>query len=331
MRYAIILLCSILTFVSFSPAFSLHAAQQTTDKAPASISIDENPALELQIIDFFTSLAAAYKKGEVEGYLSFYSPTAVENGLNSLEKIKARYLKDIADNTVTAYEFDIYEIKNLGRYSVIDGAYNKTVVNKSNGETYNTGGDVRIKLLQEQGLKIEAIDYDRYIRNEYVIGSEDILEISVWKSPDLSTATIVRSDGMISLPLIGEIKANSSTAKELKGVIEQRLGEYKQDPVVSVIVKETNSQSIYIMGEIVKSGKYLLRSETRILQAISLAGGFTPGANKDNIIILRKTLTNPEGKRIRIKYSDILSGKNPDANILMRSGDTIVLQPLGTY
>ena len=85
------------------------------------------------------------------------------------------------------------------------------------------------------------------------------------------------------------------------------------------------------MGEIVKSGKYLLRSETRILQAISLAGGFTPGANKDNITILRKTLTKPEGKRIRIKYSDIISGKNPEANIRVRSGDTIVLQPLGTY
>jgi len=327
MRYAITLLCSILTFISFFPSFSLHAAQQTIDKAPAPISTDENPALELQIIEFFTTLAASYKKGDTDGYLSFYSPTAVENGLNSFEKIKARYLTDIADHTVTAYEFDIYEIKNLGHYSVIDGAYNKTFVNKSNGETYNTGGDVRIKLLREQGFKIETIDYDRYIRNEYVIGPEDILEISVWKSPDLSTATIVRPDGMISLPLIGEIKANNSTAKELKGVIEQRLGEYKQDPVVSVIVKEANSQSIYIMGEIARPGKYLLRSETRILQAISLAGGFTPGANKDNIIILRKNLTNPEGKRIRIKYSDIISGKNPEANILVRSGDTIVLQP----
>jgi len=329
MRYAIIIyLCfPILIFSFLYPSLSLNAAQQTIDKAPVSISIDENPALELQIIEFFTALAAAYKKGETDGYLSFYSAAAVENGLNSFEKIKARYLTDIADNTVTAYEFDIYEIKNLGRYSVIDGAYNKTFVNKSNGETYNAGGDVRIKVLREQGFKIETIDYDRYIRNEYMIGPEDILEISVWKSPDLSTATIVRPDGMISLPLIGEIKANNRTAKELKGVIEQRLGEYKQDPVVSVIVKEANSQSIYIMGEIARPGKYLLRSETRILQAISLAGGFTPGANKDNIIILRKNLINPEGKKIRIKYSDIISGKNPEANILVRSGDTILLQP----
>src|SRR3972149_7488293 len=105
MRYAIILLCPILTFISFFPSFSLHAAQQTIDKAPAPISIDENPALELQIIEFFTTLAASYKKGDTDGYLSFYSPTAVENGLNSFEKIKARYLTDIADPTVTPYEF----------------------------------------------------------------------------------------------------------------------------------------------------------------------------------------------------------------------------------
>jgi len=327
MRYAVIAFFFILSFISLSYSLSSNAAQQTIDKAPLAVSIDENPVLELQIIEFLVSLSNAYKKGDPDGYLSFYSASAIENGLNSLEKIKARYLTDMADNTITGYEFDIYEIKNIGRYSVIDGAYNKAFVNKTTGEGYNSGGDVRIKVLREQGFKIETIDYDRYIRNEYVIGPEDILEISVWKSPDLSTATIVRPDGMISLPLIGELKGNNRTARELKGVIEQRLGEYKQDPVVSVIVKEANSQSIYIMGEIARPGKYLLRSETRILQAISLAGGFTPGANKDNIIILRKNLINPEGKKIRIKYSDIISGKNPEANILVRSGDTILLQP----
>src|SRR3990172_5556530 len=267
MRYAVIAFFFILSFISLSYSLSSNAAQQTIDKAPLAVSIDENPVLELQIIEFLVSLSNAYKKGDPDGYLSFYSASAIENGLNSLEKIKARYLTDMADNTITGYEFDIYEIKNIGRYSVIDGAYNKAFANKITGEGYNTSGDVRIKVLREQGFKIETIDYDRYIRNEYVIGPEDILEISVWKSPDLSTATIARP------------------------------------------------------------GKYLLRSETRILQAISLAGGLTPGANKDNIIILRKTLTNPEGKRIRIKYSDIISGKNPEANILVRSGDTILLQP----
>src|SRR3990172_1116912 len=174
MRYAIILCFPIVILSFLYPSISLNAAQKPIDKAPVSVSIDidEDPALELQIIEFFTTLAASNKKGDIDGYLSFYSPTAVENGLNSLEKIKARYLTDMAENTITGYEFDIYEIKNIGRYSVIDGAYNKAFVNKTTGEGYNSGGDVRIKVLREQGFKIETIDYDRYIRNEYVIGPE---------------------------------------------------------------------------------------------------------------------------------------------------------------
>ena len=327
MRYIIIVLSFLLTIIVFSSPLPSYAAQQHIERDTASVNVDENPALETEIIDFLKTFSAAYNKGNVDEYIAFYAPSAVENGLNSIEKIKSSYISDTVNNTITMHEFEIYEIKNLGHYSMIDGAYSKTSVNKSNGDNSNASGDVRIKVIRDQNFKIETIDYDRYIKNEYVLGPEDIIEISVWKSPDLSTGMIVRPDGMISLPLIGEIKAMGRTAKELKEVIEQKLGEYKQDPVVSVIVREANSQSIYIMGEIFKPGKYLLRSETRILQAISLAGGFTPGANKDNIIILRKSLANPEGKRIRVKYNDIISGKNPEANILVRPGDTILLQP----
>lgn len=327
MRYMVMVLSLISALtISLSP-ISSQAALQHKDKDTASVAVEESPTLETEIIDFLKAFSAAYKKGNIDEYMAFYSTVAVENGLNSLEKIKSNYVSDTVKNTITSHEFEIYEIKNLGRYSMIDSAYSKTSVNKSNGDNSNISGDVRIKIVRDQGFKIETIDYDRYIKNEYVLGPEDSIEISVWKSPDLSTAMIVRPDGMISLPLIGEIKAKGRTAKELKEVIEQKLGEYKQDPVVSVIVREANSQAIYIMGEITRPGKYLLRSETRILQAISLAGGFTIGANKDNIIILRKSFTNPEGKRIRVRYSDIISGKSPEANILIRSGDTIVLQP----
>lgn len=326
MKYITIFLSYILIFIASSPP--AQADQKDVDKPAATvIAVDENRALEMEIMDFLRVFSAAYRKGNAEEYISFYSPTAVENGLNSIEKIKASYLSAMSNHAITAYEFDIYEIKNLDRYSVIDSAYSKAYTDKSSGENYKFTGDVRIKIIREPELKIETIDYDRYIKNEYVIGPEDVIEISVWKSPDLSTTMIVRPDGMISLPLIGEIKASNRTTIELKETIEQKLTEYKQDPVVSVIVREANSQGIYIMGEVAAPGKYLLRGETRILQAISLAGGFTQGANKDNIIILRKSLTNPEGKRLRIRYSDIISGKNPEANILVRSGDTILLQP----
>jgi len=152
-----------------------------------------------------------------------------------------------------------------------------------------------------------------------------VIEVSVWKSPDLSTTIMVRPDGMISLPLIGDIQASSHTAKELKEEIAQKLTEYKQDPIVSIIVKEANSQAIYVTGEVARPGKYPLRSETTIVQAITLAGGFTQWADKDQIVIIRKSPMNPEGNRFTLKYSDIVSGKNMKANILLKAGDSVIV------
>jgi polysaccharide export outer membrane protein len=217
-------------------------------------------------------------------------------------------------------------MKNLGDSAVADALYNKTLVDKGEGNALLTSGNVRIRFIKEdKKIRISAIDYDKHISGDYVIGNEDVLDISVWKSPELSLSIMVRPDGMISLPLIGEVRADGRTPKELKKEIEESLREYRQEPLVSIIVKESNSKSIYITGEITRPGKYPLRSETTITQAIALAGGFTQWANKDKILLIRKSPMNPEGNRVTIKYSDIVSGTNMKANLLLRAGDTVIV------
>ncbi len=282
--------------------------------------------LDGEIINFMKSFSAAYRKGDVEEYMIFFSPVTLENGNIPVDKIKANYADIVSHHIVTLYELEISDIRNLGDSATIDAGYNKTLVDKTEGTALLTSGNVRIRFVKENNkIQISAIDYDKNISGDYIIGNEDVLDISVWKSPELSLPIIVRPDGMISLPLIGEVRADGRTPNELKEDIQERLKEYKQEPIVSIIVKESNSKAIYITGEITRPGKYPLRSETTITQAIALAGGFTQWANKDKIIVIRKSPMNPEGNRVMIKYSDIVSGTNMKANILLRAGDTVIV------
>ena len=306
----------------FIQPISSYGAESVAGKT----AVLENIIQDNEIIKLLKSFAKAYKTGDTDAYITFYAANVLENGVNTLDKIKADYLYTLSKNIITVYEFELSDIKNLGGSAIVDTIYNKTLVEKSKGDTFITSGNVRLKVIKENNqLRITAIDYDKYIKNDYIIGPEDVIEVSVWKSPDLSTTIMVRPDGMISLPLIGDIQASSHTAQELKEEIAQKLTEYKQDPIVSIIVKEANSQAIYVTGEVARPGKYPLRSETTIVQAITLAGGFTQWADKDQIVIIRKSPMNPEGNRFTLKYSDIVSGKNMKANILLKAGDTVII------
>jgi len=281
---------------------------------------------ESEIKKFFNDFSRAFKKGDAEEYMTFYSAGVLENGTNGFEKIKADYLYSMTRNIVTVFEIEITEVKNLGDSAIVDGIYNKILTEKGKGDSFITTGNIRAKVMREgDRLKISQIDYDNYIKNDYIIGAEDIIEVSVWKSPELSTTIMVRPDGMISLPLIGDIMASNRTAKELKEEVERKLSEYKQNPIVSIIVKEANSQAVFVTGEVARPGKYPLRSDTTIIQAITLAGGFTQWADREKIIVIRKSPMNPEGNRIVIRYSDIVSGKNMKANILLKAGDTVIV------
>ncbi len=158
---------------------------------------------------------------------------------------------------------------------------------------------------------------------DYVIGPEDVLEIIVWKNEELSKVVTVRPDGRISLPLIGDIQAADVTADTLRKSIRERLKAFQKVPAVSVIIQQVNSFSVFVMGEVARPGKLQLRSDTTLLQAITLSGGFTEFAAVKKIILLRRE--SGREQRIKINYNDIVTGKNPDGNILLNRGDTIVV------
>ena len=135
----------------------------------------------------------------------------------------------------------------------------------------------------------------------------------------------VRPDGRISLPLIGDVQAAGRTASALREVIRKRLGEFQKVPEVSVIIQQVNSYNIFILGEVARPGKYQLKSNVTLLQAISLAGGFTPFASRNKIKVLRKEYGEAQAKTFQIRYKDIISGKDASKNILLKRGDTIVI------
>ncbi|MBI5197226.1 MAG: polysaccharide biosynthesis/export family protein, partial [Nitrospirae bacterium] len=185
-------------------------------------------------------------------------------------------------------------------------------------------GWVSFSLAEEMVNPPNALNSPLSASGNYLIGPEDVVEISVWKNQDLSLTVAVRPDGMISMPLLGDIQAGGTTPTELQESIRDRLKEYVGDPTVSVIIREIQSQAFFILGEVMRPGKYPFKSETTILQAVSIAGGFSQWAEKDRIIILRKDPGRPEEGRITIRYKQIVSGKDPNANVLLKSGDTVV-------
>jgi polysaccharide export outer membrane protein len=162
--------------------------------------------------------------------------------------------------------------------------------------------------------------------DDYQLGPEDIIEVLVWKNADLSKVVTVRPDGRISLPLIGDVQASGLTAIQVKEVISGKLEEYyKEPPLVSLIVQQANSYVIYVMGEVQRPAQYQVKRGTTFLQAIALAGGFTPFASTNNIVVLRKSNENNLQISITIRYKDIVSGRNLGNNILLRPGDTVVI------
>ena len=159
--------------------------------------------------------------------------------------------------------------------------------------------------------------------NDYRIGVADLLNIQVWKEADLTRSVPVRPDGKISFPLLDDIQAAGLTPLELKAVLSEKLKQYLSEPRVTVLVEEVNSYKVYVMGEVLTPGALVLKSKTTLLQAISLSGGFTQYAKRNEITVLRKIGRRDE--RILVSYEKILSGKNPEQNLVLESGDTVVV------
>lgn len=159
--------------------------------------------------------------------------------------------------------------------------------------------------------------------NSYIIGAEDVLYIHVWKEETLSKTVTVRMDGKISLPLVDDIQAAGITPLRLKEKLTESLKDFVEAPSVTVIVMEANSFKVYFSGQIKTPGVLRLRSETSLAQAISMVGGLTEWANQSKIVIIRKE--NGREKRFTVNYKKIVKGKDLDSNIILKSGDTIIV------
>jgi polysaccharide export outer membrane protein len=157
----------------------------------------------------------------------------------------------------------------------------------------------------------------------FIIGPADVLEIVVMKEPDLSKTIPVRPDGKILLPLVNEVQAAGKTPAQLQGDLEQALSKFYEQVTVTVLVKEINSYKFSITGKVKTPGTYKMSADTTLLEAISMAGGFVEFAATNNIKVFRKGSEN--SKPIRIKYSKIISGKDPSQNIIIKPGDTIIV------
>ena len=158
---------------------------------------------------------------------------------------------------------------------------------------------------------------------DYLIGAGDVLEILVWKEPDISRTVRVRPDGKISLPLADDIQASESTLLQLKKRITVALAAYVDHPSVYVMLQENRSKRFYIVGKVNAPGEYVLEKGVTVLQAIAMASGFTEWANKNDIVILRR---GPQGQfRIEFDYDRVVSGKDIKQNIFLNPDDVIIV------
>ena len=157
----------------------------------------------------------------------------------------------------------------------------------------------------------------------YVIGAQDVLDINVWKEPDVSRVVPVRPDGKISLPLLNDVQAAGLTPAQLAAQITESLKKYVTSPQVTVIVATINSQRVYILGEVTRPGAFPLLPGMSVLQALSSAGGFTQFAKVKSIFVRR--LENGKETKYPFNYREVISGKRPEQDILLKAGDTIVV------
>jgi polysaccharide biosynthesis/export protein len=160
--------------------------------------------------------------------------------------------------------------------------------------------------------------------NTFIIGKDDVLAINVWKEPDISRSIPVRSDGKISLPLVGEIQAAGQTPLKLEQDIATRLKDYIEEPEVTVIVQQINSEKFNILGMVTKPGTYPLVGSATVLDAIALAGGFRDFAKQKSVYVLRE---NPDGTQTRLpfNYKEVVKGRNTAQNVMLQPRDTIIV------
>jgi polysaccharide export outer membrane protein len=161
------------------------------------------------------------------------------------------------------------------------------------------------------------------VPDTYKLQPGDLLMVSVWKEPELSSDLLIRPDGAISMPLAGSMDAAGHTVEELRKEIDLRLRRFIPDPSVAVMVKQTQGNQIFVIGKVNKPGQYPLNRPVDVMQALSIAGGATPFAAINDIRILRRV--DGEEKSISFHYGEVEHGHRLQQNMLLQSGDTVVV------
>ena len=217
-------------------------------------------------------------------------------------------------------KFSLEHLIRLGPLSFILSASLLGQGVSSQSATRNLSGSS----VEASQVKSAEEDVKKSHDNSYVIGNDDVLAINVWKDPDLSRSIPVRSDGKISLPLVGELQAAGRTPLQLEHEIAQILKDYMTAPEVTVIVEQINSKKFNILGQVLKPGSYSLALATTVMDAIATAGGFRDFAKKEDVYILRE---QPDGSEahIRFNYKSFIKGKNPAQNIKLEPHDTVIV------
>jgi polysaccharide export outer membrane protein len=157
----------------------------------------------------------------------------------------------------------------------------------------------------------------------YVVKPGDVLEISVWKEPDLQRQVLVRPDGAFSFPLVGQVDARGKTVMELNKIVSDRLSKFIADAVVTISVQQINGNKIYVLGQVNKPGEFIVNPSVNVMQALSMAGGMTPFAASNDIIVLRGQ--GKEQVATPFRYSDVVRGRNLTQNIELIAGDIVVV------
>jgi polysaccharide export outer membrane protein len=157
----------------------------------------------------------------------------------------------------------------------------------------------------------------------YEVQPSDVLQVSVWKEPDLTQQVVVRPDGAFSFPLVGEVNAVGKTVEELRRELVQQLTRIIPDVVVTVAVLEIRGNKVYVIGQVIRPGEFIVNPRVDVIQALSLAGGTTPFASPSEIFVLRRD--GAQQRRLPFNFDAVLRGRDLEQNVLLRSGDVVVV------
>ncbi|MFK8031954.1 MAG: polysaccharide biosynthesis/export family protein [Gammaproteobacteria bacterium] len=161
-------------------------------------------------------------------------------------------------------------------------------------------------------------------QQEYKLNAGDILLVSVWKEEELTREVLVRPDGGISFPLVGEVQAAGRSTRDVQDSVVAKLSEYVPDAVVTVAVLSTNGNKVYVLGKVARPGEYVVNKRLDVMQVLALAGGLTTFAAENKVRILRRSADGTQ-KAIPFRYGAVKEGAQLDTNIVLVSGDTVVV------